>query len=77
MSLKALVSQGPVRGKILYPGPSDRCTESNYALCKRYGKLVLKVYSVSPRRLRRFLRDLVRHEGGLIESLTWWLEERK
>jgi hypothetical protein len=61
--------------KILYPGLADPCSERGFALYQagRRNELRLRTPSSSQRRLRRFLRDFVRSQGGATWSTNIWV----
>lgn len=69
MATMRIVGGGGRRPReILYPGLADPCSERGFALYQagRRDELRLRMPGESQRRLRRFLRDWVRHEGGAV-----------
>jgi len=76
MAMMRIVEDGGGRPKeVMYPASGDPCTERGFTLylAGRRGELRLRVPSESPRRLRRFLRDWVKHEGGGVWSVNMWV----
>ena len=59
-------------GKVVYPRPGHKCTEPRFKFYLAGDELRLSVPSRSERRLRRFLRDFVRHVGGSHWSISYW-----
>ena len=71
---KVIIGKGPTPKRVVYPEREDPCTESGFALyvAGRGNELRLRAPTESKRRMRRFLRDYIRRQGGSTWSVNFW-----
>ena len=75
---KIVMGGGPKPKRIVYPSEDDPCTEKGRFVLYvggRSDELRMRMTSQSPRRLRRFLRDFVKSQGGAVWSLNYWITQ--
>jgi len=70
-----VVGKGSKPKRMVYPSEDVPCTERGrfvLYVAGRRDELRLRMTSQSPRRLRRFLRDFVKSQGGAVWSTNYW-----
>jgi len=72
VTAKVIKGRGQRSKNIVYPKPGDLCTEPRFRLYQVKDELRLRMPGESPRRLRRFLRDWTRQQGGLLWTVNIW-----
>lgn len=75
LTARIVVGKGSKPKRMLYPSMDDPCTEKGgfvLYVAGRRDELRLRMPSQSPRRLRRFLRDFVKFQGGAVWSISYW-----
>jgi len=74
VTAKVIQGKGQKPKGVIYPKPGDPCTEPRFMLYQagRLDELRLWAPSSSQRRLRRFLRDFVCQQGGLVWTTNYW-----